>query len=368
MMAWGAWEGRKVVVDNQLTAMLDADDPSVTANRVAAEELGGVLPVELAMEGKPGIMKDPEVLQALLKVEDWAKSGAARTAIGPATYVASLHEVLTGRREVPATRAGVAQVLLMGEGDAEMARIMDFDASHGRTTFLTRDLGASGLIPWMDELQVQADRAFAGLPVEAHVSGTPFIAYRGINNVTSNLTPSVGSAFLVIAAIFALLTRSPRAGLLAMVPNAVPLLFGYGFMGWMGWYLDPSPAVMFTVALGIASDDTVHVTMRAREEVRRGMSMADAMRRTIFHSGRACTVTSLILSAGFAVNQLSSFPGLRVMGALGCAILLAAMVAEVFLTPALFVVFGRNLWRVAAAAGEAAVPRTTATSSTLPVS
>jgi predicted RND superfamily exporter protein len=343
LAVWGAWEGRDVIVDNELTGMLDEDDPGVAANRRVDETLGGVLPVELALEGPEGSMRDPAVLRALYSVEAPAKEGAARTVVGPAGYVAALNEVLTGRREIPATAAGVAQVMMLGEGE-ELDRVMDLPASHARVTFLCKDWGASELIPWMDDLQARADAALAGTSVTARLTGTPFIAYRGINNVTSDLTPSLGTAFVVIALVFAGLTRSLRAGFLAMIPNALPLLVGYGFMGFMGWYLDPSPAVMFTVALGIASDDTVHVTMRAREEVRRGASMADAMRRTIFHSGRACTVTSLILSAGFSLNGFSSFPGLQVMGGLACAILLAAMVAEVFLTPALFVVFGKGLW------------------------
>ena len=339
--------GRKTVVNNELTKMLDGDHPTVIANREADQELGGVLPVEVDVFAPKEGLRDPAVLTRLLAFEDGARRHeGVRTVIGPGTYLATVGELVTGRREIPPTRPGVAQLLLAAEGEDALSQVVDTQSwDRGRMTLLCRDLGAIGIVPLVERLQAEADALAGSDGLRIVVTGTPYVAYRGINAVTEDLQPSLGGAFVVMIVLFALLLRSARAGILAVLPNALPLVVGYGVLGLAGWDLDTGPAVCFTVALGIASDDTVHVTLRAREEIRRGASMADAMRKTILHTGRACAVTSLILSAGFLLNLLASFPSLRVLGALGGAILAAAMVAEIFLTPALFVVFAPNLWK-----------------------
>lgn len=347
LLVFGLWLGRSVVVDNRLTAMLHAEHETVRASAVVEEKLGGVLPVEIDLLGAPGSLYEPAVLRALDGLSAWARTqDVVRAVWGPAEWIRTLHQAVANQDAVPATRAAVAQLALLAEGDAWSARILDpSDQSRGRMTILCEDGGARRMVPFSDALQAQATERLAGTGVRAVVTGTPTIAYRGINRVTEDLMPGLAGAFLVMIAIFAAILRSPRAGLLAVVPNAVPLVAGYAVMGWMRWPLDPSPAVVFTVALGIASDDTVHLCMRTREEVRSGASMVDALRTAIAHSGRACVVTSCVLSVGFLLNTLSSFPSLDVLGWLGFATLVAAMVAELFLTPALFALFGKDLWR-----------------------
>jgi predicted RND superfamily exporter protein len=339
--------GMRTVVNNNLTEMLDPEHPTVEANRLADARLGGVLVVEADVFTAEDGLRDPAVLGPLLRFEDAARQhDGVRAVLGPGTWLATLQQIVTGHRAVPEAKAGVAQLLMLVEGQEALERAVDTARwDRGRITILCRDLGAVGIVPLVEAMQADADAILAGSGARAVVTGTPYIAYRGINAVTEDLLPGLGGAFLVMVVIFALLLRSPRAGLLAVLPNALPLVVGYGLMGLCGWNLDTGPAVCFTVALGIASDDTVHVTLRAREEVRRGLSMADAMRRTVFHTGRACAVTSFILATGFLLNLLASFPSLRILGALGAAILAAAMVAEIFLTPALFVAFASRLWR-----------------------
>jgi predicted RND superfamily exporter protein len=181
---------------------------------------------------------------------------------------------------------------------------------------------------------------FAELPVQASLTGTPYVAYRGINRVTSDLRSSLILAFFIIAATILVLFRSGRIAAICLLPNALPLVAGYGLMGAAGWLLDPSPAIVFIVGLGIAVDDTIHLVTRWREERRRGRDPVEAIRQAVLHTGRAVTVTSVVLASGFLVNVLSSFPNMRIMGMLGAFVILAALLSDLLVLPALLARYG----------------------------
>jgi len=207
-----------------------------------------------------------------------------------------------------------------------------------------RDEGGNRFVAFGQRLAAEVAARTAGTGVDAHVTGTPFVAYRGINAVTTDLRNSLIAAFVVIALIIAVLFRSVRVALLCLIPNAAPLLVGYGMMGALGWVLDPTPAVVFTVALGIAVDDTIHLTVRFREEQRQGRSLEEAIRQAVLHTGRAVTVTSVILCAGFGGNTLSALPTMAILGYLGATVIAVALLCDLFLLPALLILFDRPLF------------------------
>ncbi len=336
--------GTRVRVDNTLTGLIAADHPTRIAGDVADRSLGGILGAEVEFAGPPGSMEEPSVLAAMRRVEDWAEvQPEVRAIVSPARWTATLHRALTGKDELPATRSGIAQLRLLGEGDERGGRMVSPDGSHARMTIRTRDDGGNAFAAFVGRLQVELDGAVSGLgpDLEAAITGTPHVAYRGINAVTSDLRDSVLLALLAVTAIIALLFRSVWLALLALVPNGMPLLVGYGLMGWMDWELDPTPAVVFTVALGIAVDDTIHLLVRIRDEEAAGSSLHGAIREALLHSGRAVTITTLLLCVGFGLNAASSFPSMRILGILGAVVIFVALLGDLFLLPALLVVVRR---------------------------
>ena len=69
--------------------------------------------------------------------------------------------------------------------------------------------------------------------VTFELTGTPVVAYRGINRVTEDLRGSLLFAFLVVATVIAIVFRSVRIALVSLVPNGLPLLVGYGTLGYL---------------------------------------------------------------------------------------------------------------------------------------
>lgn len=342
------WFSTKTVADNKLTALLRPEHPTSRANELTSEKLGGLLGLEIDLVGSPEQLMEPEVLAPLLEFERWARTvEGVRTVIGPAGFVAELNAIVTGDEEIPQSRAGVAQLLLLTEGVDRMGELFNDDRGRGRMVIRSVDEGGLAFDVMYQQITEKIRTDLSDVPIRIHATGVPSVAYRGINNVTRDLRNSLGLAFVTIAIIIGFLFRNLRIALICLVPNALPLLVGYGLMGFMAWMLEPTPAVIFVVALGIAVDDTIHMMVRYREERAKGLTHRTAVERSVLHSGRAVGITSVILSAGFAVNTLSSFLTFTVFGALGAVVILVAFVCDLFVLPALLALFGEGARRPA---------------------
>ena len=53
-------------------------------------------------------------------------------------------------------------------------------------------------------------------------------------------------------------SRSPGAGIVAMLPNVLPVFVIFGSMGWLNISVDIGSMMTASIALGVAVDDTIH--------------------------------------------------------------------------------------------------------------
>lgn len=343
LLAGSGFYGTRVVVDNTLTGLIGEEHPTRKAGVVADERLGGILGAEVELTGPAEAFDEPAVLQRILAIEGWARDQPeVRTTSSPARQVKVLYEALTGRGELPDSATGVVQVRLLAEGDGGLDKTLRPAEGKARLSVRTRDDGGNAFADFGQRLQARVDAELAGSPVTGAVTGTPYVAYRGINAVTSDLRDSLVLALVAVTIIVGLLFRSVRVAFLALPSNMLPLAVGYGLMGFMEWELDPTPAVVFTVALGIAVDDTIHLLARTREEQAEGADLENALRGAVLHSGRAVVITTVLLCIGFGLNALSSFPSMRVLGILGAVVIFVALLGDLFLLPAVLTVADRR--------------------------
>ena len=153
------------------------------------------------------------------------------------------------------------------------------------------------------------------------------------------LVTSLSLALVIIALVLVLFFRSIKVGLLSLIPNSMPLATGLLVMAAGGLVLDPTTVLVFSVALGIAVDDTIHFVARYREEIGRGASVEQAVRSTLATAGQAMVVTSTILVSGFAILLFSNFPSTRSFGLVGMVVLGAALCTDLVVTPACLLTF-----------------------------
>jgi uncharacterized protein len=140
---------------------------------------------------------------------------------------------------------------------------------------------------------------------------------------------------LVVGLIISLIHRSWRMALVAVIPNLLPIVLIGGLMGLLGIELKSSTSIIFSIAFGIATDDTIHFLGRLKLERLKGKSLLYAVKRTFISTGKAVVVTSLILSAGFMTLISSGFESTFLFGLLVSITLLIAVVTDLLLFPLL---------------------------------
>jgi hypothetical protein len=163
---------------------------------------------------------------------------------------------------------------------------------------------------------------------------------RGADGIAAGQPFTVGAAALTIFALVAAMLGL-KLGLLAMVPNVIPVLLFFGLLGLGIAPLSLPTSLIGSVALGITIDDTAHYLFRWRHERRTGADAADAVHATTRRVGRAIAITSVMLCLGFLVVALSGFATLREFGLLSTATMVICVIADLTLLPALLARFGK---------------------------
>lgn len=168
-----------------------------------------------------------------------------------------------------------------------------------------------------------------------------FYAYVARDLLRDQAISLVASVFGVFATM-ALVLRSWRLATIGMAP---PLFAGATCVGLMALFHVPFSTVtsmMLAVALGIAVDDTIHYLWRYREHRANGRSAARGIAATQLSVGKACTLTSLVIAAGFAVMGFSRFLPIAYFGCVISVVMAIALAANLLFLPALILVVERD--------------------------
>lgn len=239
------------------------------------------------------------------------------------------------QRTLPDTDATISQYILLLEiNDApELVRLVDFDYSKLRVTAFTEDAGSKRINEIRDQIDHYINDHF---PELVTITGTIILSADLTGKIVFSLAWSILIAVVAISLIMTLLFQNIRMVIISLIPNLIPLLVIASIMGFLNVDIKPSTAVIFTIALGIAVDDSIHYLARFRLEYLRSGALNAALTTTTVKTGRAIVVTSIILIAGFSSLITSAFTSTAMMGILVCSTIFAALIADLFILPALF--------------------------------
>lgn len=325
-----------VEVNNHLSRTLNDDHPTSVASKTVDETLGGILQTAIDISGPPGTLKRPDLLTALNEFSREAELiDEIRVVSSPSTLIREAHYKITGHATIPQDPNAVAQLFLLVENHSELKDVLSLDYGRARAIVTSKDNGALGFEKTEAQLRELMAKHLTIDGVSFELTGTPVVGYRGINRVTEDLRSSLIFAFLVVGTVIAMVFRSVPLALISLIPNGVPLLIGYGMLGLVDYQLDPTAALIFTVGLGIAVDDTIHLLARFREEQSRHADIHDALVLAFSRSGRAILVTTIILVIGIGVNILSAFAPIQAMALAGVTIVASAFICDITVLPVL---------------------------------
>jgi len=327
------------------------DEPMRLDFEVIDGELGGAISMEIVIDsGREDGLKDPELLRRIEAAARWAEANpVGPVTVGKATsivdVVKEIHRALNEDRPemavVPDDRALVAQELLLFEqsGSDDLEELIDPLYREARLTLR---------VPWVDALLygpfLEAMRAGVqerlGSDVTIESTGVIAVLAEAISAVIVSMGRSYAFALAAITPMLMLLLGSLRLGLVAMIPNLIPVIFTLGLMGWLDIKLDSTTMMIGAMVIGISVDDTIHFMHKFRSYLHTTGDVGRAVRETLSTTGAAMLVTTLVLAAGFFTMCFGSFSNTRALGGLSAVACIVAFACDVLLAPALVRVVG----------------------------
>ncbi|MEZ4264913.1 MAG: MMPL family transporter [Myxococcota bacterium] len=327
---------------------IPAGDPTKVAFETTDERLGGAASVQLLIRTKTDLgMKDLELLRGLEALEKRIRAyqdplvpDLVGASISLLDVVKETNRALHGGDQayyrLPDTQAELADTLFLFENasPSELHRLASADLKTSQMSLRVRWLEATSYGPFTKDIDAAivdtiGDRA------EIKTTGAAYTLFATVSALITDLLRSFAVAFVVITLLMIVLLRDIRLGLVAMVPNLLPIIYIMGFMGYANVPIDMSNLLIASIAIGLAVDDTIHLLHRYKVNLEAHGNVEDAINEALHHSGRAMTSTSLILAVGFFTYMGASLISLQRFGYLIGLTALLALVLDLIFGPAL---------------------------------
>lgn len=309
------------------------------------QHMGGTLSVVYVFNAGEDGIKDPAVLQRIEALQAHADiNPLVKKTLSVVDTLKQLNQAFHGDDpayyKLPEDRELIAQYLLMYEisGGEELQQYVTADFSRAVVQLRVEMTNASNIRGVLESLAAfERENRSPGLKMEA--TGVGLLWVKTADYIASSQLSGYSVAFGVITLLMCIIFRSIKVGLLSMVPNLTPVLLVLGYMGWQGMFLDYYRLLLATIAIGIAVDDTVHLVMRMRQEYAKCGDYELALQRSLASIGQALVCTSIILVTCFLVLLASDAQVMASFGVSLAAITLSALIADLFLMPAMLLLF-----------------------------
>ena len=144
-----------------------------------------------------------------------------------------------------------------------------------------------------------------------------------------------GLAFVLILGVFIVMLRSIGAGLIAMIPNIIPISVVFGVVSWMGQRIDIGSMITASIALGIAVDGTLHYLTWIQLAMRKGRTRHEAIVEALVHCGPAMWQTSAAVAVGLLVLVPAELLLISRFGWLMASMIGVALLGDIVLMPQL---------------------------------
>ncbi len=174
----------------------------------------------------------------------------------------------------------------------------------------------------------------------AETLGQWWLAQRGMMRIVNDMLASFVMSCLLVLPVLALFLRQRRLFVIGLVPNLLPMLAALGFMAATGISLRIGTAMILAIALGIAIDDTLHLLVGLKRQTGSGRKPESIVRHVMDRAGKPILISSIVLVLGFLSMLSNDLMALRDMGLVAAFTLAVALVADVYLAPALFLLLG----------------------------
>ena len=237
----------------------------------------------------------------------------------------------------------IKQQLVSNKKNKDIKRIITSDGRYARISGKINDIGSIETNKLNIKLNQYIKTHINSNDIEIKITGAAHLVDRNNEYMVSNMTQGFLFSIIVIGMLTYFLHRSWRMVIVFILPNFIPLLIIAGIMGFAGIELKAATSLVFSIAFGVATDDTIHFISRLKIELGYGKSLVYAFKRTYFETGKPIILTTFILMGGFISLMVSDFQSTFYFGFLICITIIIAVIADLFLLPVLlFWILGKR--------------------------
>jgi len=336
----------RIVVETNLMDHFDEQSRIRRDLQAIQEHLTGVMSLDLILETAEddGALDAETIRYADEVMHDFAAQEIMLSAQSLSSVLRRIHRLYTREDGLPPSTEANVQYFDFFLGGAGRLIEQYIDPSRRTLRIAGRHRYVSSrqsmeLGKWV-EARLAQDRP-AGVK-RAYLSGLTPVYNNMVHNIVSGQLWGFSLALMLIAVIMVLMQRSLKLGLLVMIPNVLPVALTAGVMGLAGISLNTATAMIASIAIGLAVDDTIHFTTFYRRYRRENLTPEDAIRRVLHEVGPAMITTSLVLFIGFFVLVFSDFGPMRMFGLLSSLAIFSALLGDLLVLPALLPLVDRR--------------------------
>ena len=340
----------RIEIDTVFSEYYPPESPVRKTINLIDEQFLGTGNMEILLETETeGVFRDPEVLLALEEIKQWIETSYPKLITHNWTLNNQLkqtHRKLNENREeyytVPDNPQLVSQLLVLIEGgDYEnLERLVSLDYANARMSISLKTIGSKKSVELLKVVQPGIEKILLPLKerypeLKVTLTGGVGAWARVFDAISWSQIQSFGLAFLIISLIMFGIFGSVKLGLVAILPNTFPMLTVFGLMGWLDFNLDITTLMTAPIIIGIAVDDTIHFITHYRLSLLKGASISEAIHATLHEVGQAIIFTTLILMSIFLFFIPVSHVGVSRFSILAVIAVFSALLADLFLLPAL---------------------------------
>jgi predicted RND superfamily exporter protein len=220
-------------------------------------------------------------------------------------------------------------------GPEHLRQLVDTNYARSLLTIFLKEANFIDTQKLMDDLRAYEREHLAPLNIRLGFAGDVAVSQSLIRGIVTTQTQSLLWSLVGIYAVTAILGRSLRCGLYAVIPCALSVLINFAVMGWLNIPLGVATSMFAAMTLGIGVDFAVHVLEGFSLSRERGLSPDAALSESMARTGPAVAINAAAIALGFGVLTLSQVPANARLGALTILGLVSCLVASLVLLPVL---------------------------------
>lgn len=318
---------RKIVNDSSIKpTLMYQEDPSANANSIADMIAKSIL----AMYNNTNPTFDEKIMTILSMDDAQIKQTVADILASNNTpaHVKVLFPMMLTKDFAPESGAIQAKGTIISIYlNGSLNEDLEGEEEHGMSTVKTPVTKSEER---MDE--IVKDMTFES--TEMRVMGMSLIMNEIMEANSANIGFLLPMAFFMVILVLALVFRSGLDMLFSLLALVMGILWMYGFGTALGYSFNPMTTVVPVLIVGLGIDYGIHLTMRHREEIRKGSDIEGAVNNTIKHVGMALLLVTITTVAAFLSCLASPMAPIRDFGVIAAIGIISCFFVMVTFVPA----------------------------------